>query len=153
VTISGGVQVSALVAVNAVGDIRDPETGKIVAGARRAPGSMDFVDSEARIKQGVRAGFIRTNTTLAVVATDAALDKVQATKMAALAQLGMARTIYPVNMMSDGDLVFALSLGKLKADLDALGVAAAEALSKAILRAVRFAPTLGGVPGLAGERR
>jgi L-aminopeptidase/D-esterase-like protein len=60
----------------------------------------------------------------------------------------MARTISPVNTLSDGDLVFALSLGNASAPLDALGVAAAEAVSEAILRAVRLAPTLGGVPGL-----
>jgi L-aminopeptidase/D-esterase-like protein len=73
---------------------------------------------------------------------------VQATKLAQMAGLGMARTIYPVNTMSDGDLVIALSLGNESANVDALGVAGAEALAQAIVRAVRLAPTLGGLPGL-----
>jgi L-aminopeptidase/D-esterase-like protein len=90
------------------------------------------------------------NTTLAVVASNAALTKVQATKLAQFASLGMARTIYPVNTMADGDIVFALSLGTQKADINTLGSAAAEALAQAILRAVRLATSLAGVPGLGG---
>jgi len=88
------------------------------------------------------------NTTLAVVATNARLTKVQATKLAQLGSLGMARTIYPVNTMTDGDTVFALSIGEREADINALGVAAAQAVADAILRTVRLARTLGGVPGL-----
>ncbi len=144
-----GVRVSALAAVNAVGDVRDPRTGALIAGARKSPESMELADTDALMKRGLRGGFRRENTTLAVVATNAKLDKVQATKLAQLAGLGVARTIYPVNTMSDGDLVIALSLGNEKADIDTLGIAAAEALSQAIVRAVRLAPTMGGVPGLA----
>ncbi len=143
-----GIQVAALAAVNAVGDVIDPSTGKIVAGARTAPGSMEFADSAKLMKTGTRAPLTRTNTTLVCVATNAQLDKVQATKLAQLAQLGVARTIRPVNTMSDGDVVVALSLGTAQAPVDALGVAAAEATSEAILRAVRQASMLGGVPGL-----
>ena len=94
------------------------------------------------------AGGSRENTTLAVAATNARLSKLGATKLAQLASLGIARTIYPVNTMSDGDITFALSLGNERADIDALGVAAAEAIAQAVLRAVKLAPTLGGVPGL-----
>jgi L-aminopeptidase/D-esterase-like protein len=144
-----GVRVSTLVAVNAVGDIRDPQTGALIAGARKSPQSLELAGSEAQMKRGVQGGFRRENTTLAVVATNAKLNKVQAAKLAQLASLGMARTIYPVNTMSDGDLVIALSLGNEAANIDALGVAAAEALSQAIVRAVRSAPTMGGLPGLA----
>ena len=72
----------------------------------------------------------------------------QATKLAQFGSLGMARTIYPVNTMFDGDITFALSLGDQTADINALGVAAAEAVAQAILRAVKLAKTLGGVPGL-----
>jgi L-aminopeptidase/D-esterase-like protein len=143
------VRVAALVAVNAFGDVRDPQTGKIVAGARRSPQSREFADSALQLKRGARGGFRRENTTLVVVATNARLSKVEAKKLAEQAQLGVARTISPVNTMSDGDLVIALSLGVAQASLDALGVAAAEAAAQAILRAVRLAPTLGGVPGLA----
>lgn len=144
-----GVRVSALVVVNAVGDIRDPQTGALIAGARKSPESMELADTELQMKRGLRGGFRRENTTLAVVATNAKLNKVQATKLAQLAHLGMARTIYPVNTMSDGDLVIGLSLGKETANIDSLGVAAAEALAQAIVRAVKLAPTMGGVPGLA----
>jgi L-aminopeptidase/D-esterase-like protein len=144
--------VSALAVVNALGDVRDPATGKIIAGARRAPDSREFADSARLMKASGPTGFTRSNTrsntTLVVVATNAALDKVQATKLAQLGQLGVARSIYPVNTMSDGDIVIALSIGTSRAPVDALGVAAAEAVAEAILRAVRLAPTLGGIPGL-----
>jgi L-aminopeptidase/D-esterase-like protein len=146
-----GVLVSALAVVNAFGDVIDPETGKIVAGARRAPDSREFADTARQLKRGARATFSsRENTTLVVVATNARLTRVEARKLAQQAQLGMARAIRPVNTMLDGDLVVALSLGTHQADLNALGVAAAEAVSGSILRAVRLAPSLGGLPGLAG---
>jgi L-aminopeptidase/D-esterase-like protein len=143
-----GIMVSALAAVNARGDVIDPTTGKIVAGTRVAAGSAEFADSAKLMKNGGVGGFARGNTTLVVVATNAKLDKVGANRLAHVAHNGMARTIRPVNTLSDGDLVFALSLGTASASLDALGVAATEAVSEAILRAVRLAPTLGGVPGL-----
>jgi L-aminopeptidase/D-esterase-like protein len=150
VTLPGGVLVSALCAVNAVGDVRDPANGAIVAGARKAPASHEFADSEHAILTGHLLARARSNTTLGIVATNATLDKVQATKLAQMASLGMARAIYPVNTMSDGDTIFALSLGTQKADVNTLGVAAAHALAQSILRAVRTAKTLGGIPGLAG---
>jgi L-aminopeptidase/D-esterase-like protein len=147
------VRVSALVAVNAVGDIRDPQSGALIAGARKSPESMELADSERLMKRGMQGGFRRENTTLAVVATNARLTKVQAVKLAQLASLGMARTIYPVNTMSDGDLAIGLSLGNENASVDALGVAAAEALSQAIVRAVKLSTSMGGLPGLAGLLR
>jgi len=153
VSLSGpyeGISVAALAVVNAFGDVVDPASGKILAGARVAPDSREFADTAEQLKRGATAGFARTNTTLVVVATNAALDKAGARKLAALAQIGMARTIRPVNTPYDGDVVMALSLGERQADLTALGVAAADAVSEAVLRAVRLAPTLGGVPGLAG---
>jgi L-aminopeptidase/D-esterase-like protein len=150
VTLPGGVLVSALVAVNALGDVRDPATGKIVAGARKDASSREFVDSAGEMMRGVAIGGTTGNTTLAVVATNARLNKVQANKLAQFASLGMARAIYPVNTMADGDIAFALSLGAVQADINILGVAAAEAVAQSILRAVRLAKTLGGVPGLAG---
>jgi L-aminopeptidase/D-esterase-like protein len=149
---NAGVIVSALAVVNAIGDVRDPATGKIVAGARKtaesAPGEANFADSARLMKSMGPTGFTRENTTLVVVATNAALTKVEATKLAQLGQLGVARAINPVNTMSDGDLVVAMSCGASRAPIDALGVAAAEAVAEAILRAVRMAPPLGGLPGL-----
>ena len=150
VTLAGGVIVSALAVVNAVGDVRDPATGKIVAGARVSPAGRDFADSNKLVLQGTPAGFRAGNTTLVTIATNAALTKVQATKLAQFGSIGMARTIAPVHMMSDGDTVIALSAGSLKANLDTLGVAAAEAVSQSILRSVRLAKSLPGLPGLAG---
>jgi L-aminopeptidase/D-esterase-like protein len=133
--------------VNAFGDVRDPATGKIVAGARRTANGAEFADT-ARLMKSVDPATSRSNTTLVVVATNASLTKVEATKLAQLASLGMARTIDPVNTTFDGDLVVALSLGQMKAPVNSLGVAAAQAVAQSILRAVRLAPTLGGVPGL-----
>ncbi|MEO8369128.1 MAG: P1 family peptidase [Candidatus Solibacter sp.] len=150
VTLPGGVLVSALVAVNALGDVRDPANLNIVAGARKTAASREFVDSNAAMLQGAVIGGSTGNTTLAVVATNARLNKVQANKLAQFASLGMARTIYPINTMSDGDVAFALSLGALQADINNLGVAAAEAVAQSILRAARLAKTMGGLPGLAG---
>ena len=149
VELPSGVKVASLVVVNAFGDVRDPATGQVVAGARKAPGSREFASTEEEMKRRPPTGFGARNTTLAVVATNARLSKVQARKLAQLASLGVARTIYPVNTMFDGDMVFALSLGSQEAPIDALGVAAAEAVSASILRAVRLAKSLGGVPGLA----
>jgi len=148
VTLGGGVMVSALVVVNAFGDVRDPATGKILAGARTGAESTEFADTEERMKRGAAGGFPLRNTTLVVVATNAHLSKVEATKLAQQAGLGMARTIYPVNTMFDGDLVFALSLGDRQADINVLGVAAAEAVAQSIMRAVKLSKSLGGVPGL-----
>jgi L-aminopeptidase/D-esterase-like protein len=151
IEIAGGVLVAALAVVNAFGDVLDPATGRPLAGARVAPGSPELADMSACMKRGVvRERFgVGSNTTLAVVATNARLDKPQASKLAAMAQAGCARALSPVHTLFDGDLVFSLSLGDAPADLNALGVAAAEAVAEAIVRGVRMARSLGGVPGLA----
>ncbi len=148
VTLPGGVLVSALLVVNAFGDVRDPATGRILAGARKAPDSREFANAIEVIKQRPPAPLVRTNTTIGVVATNARLTKVEATKLAQFGSLGMARTIYPVNTTNDGDTLFALSAGDRRGDINTLGAAAAEAVAEAILRAVRSAKPLGGVPGL-----
>ena len=144
---AAGVRVASLVALNAFGDVRDPETGKLIAGARKAPNSRELAGTEREMKSGRRGSFIQFNTTLAVVATNARLSKVAVTKLAQSASLGMARTIHPVNTMFDGDITFALSKGEAQADINTLGVMAAEAVAQAIVRAVKMAPTLGGIPG------
>jgi L-aminopeptidase/D-esterase-like protein len=148
VSLPDGVMVSSLAVVNAFGDVRDPASGRILAGARSTPDGSDFADTQERMKRGAAGGFPLRNTTLVVVATNARITKVQANKLAQQASLGMARTIFPVNTMFDGDIAFALSLGDRQADINVLGVAAAEAVSQAILRAVKLAKSLGGVPGL-----
>lgn len=148
VNLSKGVMVSALAAVNALGDVVDPANGTIIAGARKAPDSREFLNTAEAMKAGSRAGYAPSHTTLVVVATNARLSKVMANKLAEFASLGVARTISPVWTMFDGDVTLGLSLGALEADINALGVAAAEAVSQSVMRAVRLAPTLGGVPGL-----
>ena len=143
-----GVAVAALAAVNAVGDVRDPATGKLLAGTRVSPTSRELANSALLLKRGARGQ--SGNTTLVIVATNAALNKVQTNKLAQFGSLGVARAINPVWTMSDGDIVFALSYGSGRADLNALGVAASEAVGQAIVRAVQTAKSMAGLPGLAG---
>jgi L-aminopeptidase/D-esterase-like protein len=152
----GKAKVSALAAVNAYGDVLDPATGRILAGARVSPASKEFADTVKVMKDRVVSGSFgrqpvrRENTTLVVVATDANLNKVQASRLAQFASQGMVRSIRPVNLGMDGDVAFALSCGDIAIPLDVLCVAAAEAVAEAVARAVKTAKSLGGVPGLAG---
>ena len=144
-----GVRVAALAVVNAFGDVRNHETGQLIAGARHSPNSSDLIDTALQLKSGARGGFPRTNTTLVVVATNAQMNKTAASKLAQHASAGMAQTLSPAWTIYDGDLTIALSCGESKADITALG-AAAEATAIAIVRAVQLAPSMNGVPGLAG---
>jgi L-aminopeptidase/D-esterase-like protein len=148
VTLPGNILVAALVAVNAFGDVIDPTSSKVVAGARKTADSKEFLDAAKSIREGMRMNAGGNNTVIGVVATNARLSKTQATKLAQLTHHGLVRTISPAHTIFDGDTLFALSVGKETADFVTLGVAAAEAMAQAILRAVRSAQTLGGVPGL-----
>jgi len=148
--------VAALAVVNAFGDIRDPESGNIIAGTRTAKDSMAFVDTAAAIDRGdVRPSFSGANTVLAVVATNVALTKIEAQCVATLASAGMAKVISPAHTQFDGDIVFVLSVAPgasaAKADVNALGTAAAEAVARAIVRGVTQVETLGDVPGIKGR--
>jgi L-aminopeptidase/D-esterase-like protein len=148
VSLRDGVIVSALAAVNSFGDVVHPRTKTIVAGCRKAPDSREFANTAELIRTG--SGMPAShNTSLVVVGTNARLTKVQATKLAQLAQHGLVQSISPVHTIHDGDIVFALSAGEKTAEFSALGIAAADAVAESIVRAVRFAWTLGGVPGLA----
>ena len=139
--------VQALAVVNAFGDVVDPASSHIVAGARATAEAFEFAGTSEQMFQGrAHKGFGVTNTTLVVVMTNALLDKLQATKVAQMAQDGLARAVQPVHTQFDGDLVFALSVGQKRADLNTLGTAAAEVTARAILRAVKTAKSLGGVP-------
>jgi L-aminopeptidase/D-esterase-like protein len=140
-----GIVVGALAAVNSLGNVVDPRSGEIVAGARRM-GAEGFVDMEATLLGGLPGVQTPlTNTTLGVVATDAALTKAQATKVAQMAQDGVARAIRPAHTPFDGDLVFALSLGEREGDVGQVGALAARVLAEAVVRAVRKARGLHGV--------
>ncbi len=147
----GGTTLSALAVVNAVGDVRDPATGAIVAGARGADGRLRNTAHALLAGEAPIRPLAGGATTLAVVATEARLDKAQATKLAQMAHDGLARSIHPVHQPSDGDMVFSLATGATgPADLGLLGVMAVEALAQAVLDAVRSARGLPGLPA-AGE--
>ncbi|MDM0011823.1 P1 family peptidase [Variovorax sp. J22P168] len=140
-----GVTVGALIACNALGDVLDPHTARVIAGARTEDGSA-LLDTRRALLRGdlpqpLLAG---TNTTLGVIATDAVLTKVQANRLATVAHDGLARAINPVHTMSDGDTLFALATGRVALEGDApgmsaLGAMAAEVVAVATLRAVRAA--------------
>lgn len=144
-----GVVVGALVAVNAVGDVRDPETGTLIAGARDAPDGRRLVDTARALLTGSGAlGRFAAppHTTIGVVATDARLTKVECAKLASLAMVGFARALSPPHTAFDGDTLFALSVGDAPADITRLGLASADAVARAIARAVRAAVSLPGLP-------
>jgi L-aminopeptidase/D-esterase-like protein len=142
-----GVEVGALVAVNAVGDVRDPETGRLIAGTRDAPDGRRLIDTAAAIAAGEPPpGFRPVNTTIGVVATSAALDKSGAKRLAELGIDGFARALSPPHLSSDGDALFALSVGAGRGDLALLGEAAAQLVARAIVRAVTMATPLPGLP-------
>ena len=141
----GGVTVGALIACNALGDVIDPDTAQVVAGARTADGGS-LLDTRRALLRGelpqpLLAG---TNTTIGVVATDAVLTRVQAHRLAMVAHDGLARSINPVHTMSDGDTLFALATCRVAlADgtpgMTVLGAMAAEVVARATVRAVRAA--------------
>jgi L-aminopeptidase/D-esterase-like protein len=142
----GGVTVGALIAVNALGDVIDPDTTLPVAGARTEDGGA-LRDTRRALLRGElpRPLLAGTNTTIGVVATDAVLTKVQANRLASVAHDGLARAINPVHTMSDGDTLFALATGRVPIDgpdagdrpgMTVLGTMAAEVVARATLRAV-----------------
>jgi L-aminopeptidase/D-esterase-like protein len=143
--IAGDVVVAALVVVNAVGDVIEPGTGKILAGPRK-PDGRGFLSTSRLWKGEFKEVVPPFNTVIGVVATDAKLSKTEANRLARVAQVGIARTIDPCHTMYDGDALFTLSLGEKEADLSALGAVAAEVVAEAIVRAIQKAETLAGVP-------
>jgi L-aminopeptidase/D-esterase-like protein len=144
-----GVFVGAIVAVNAFGDVVDPSTGRIVAGARGPDGFVDTV-SVLRAAGGPPLKFapVSTNTVLAVVATSARLDKEGANVLAQMASAGLSRTIRPAHAQVDGDTVFALAAGDGACDVSLLGAVAADLVAEATLRGVRRASSLAGTPSI-----
>jgi len=143
--IGGGIIVAALVVVNAVGDVIDPGTGKILAGPRHQQ-NKGFLSTVEILKQACnKQGSVPSNTTLGVVATNASLNKEQINKVAQMAQDGVARAINPSHTMYDGDAMFALSLGEKVSDVTIVGSVAAEVVADAIIRAIQQAETIDGV--------
>jgi L-aminopeptidase/D-esterase-like protein len=147
IRLPSGLVVAALVAVNAVGDIIDPSTGQVVAGARGADGKL--LDARKLLRAGGgRSGRAGENTTIGVVATNAKLTKVQAQKMAEMASDGYARAISPVHTPGDGDTIFSLATGTWDGQVNygTVGSLAAEAMAEAIVRAATQAVASNGLP-------
>ncbi len=157
IKLTEGLVVAAIVAVNCTGDVIDPRSGKIVAGARTSDGK-GFLDIARTLRSG--RGVTLTggrggagageNTTIGVVATNARFDKTQMTKVAEMAHDGLARAINPAHTLYDGDTLFALSTGTstVSANLTAIGALAAEVVTDAILRAVKRATSIPGYPAV-----
>ena len=150
----GSLKVGAVVAVNAFGDIYDWKTGKKAAGLLNEDRSS-FSDSEEKLFETatvIENKFVG-NTTIGVVFTNAQFSKAELCKIAGMAQNGYARSIRPVHTTADGDSIYAVSLGKEKADLDVVGTLAARVISEAILRAVENAESAYGYPALKDLKR
>lgn len=153
IDLGGGLTVGAIFAVNCFGDVIDPATGKILAGARTPPAGTEFANTLASMRTLIGKNVTRfasadatRNTVIGVVASNAKLTKEETNKVAQMAHDGLARTIQPAHTMFDGDTIFALSTGRKSANVNLIGASAAEATARAVLHAVRFATSLGGRP-------
>ena len=147
IRLPNGLIVAAIVAVNAVGDIIDPETGQVVAGVRGADGKL--LDARKVLRGGgAQPGRAGENTTIGIVATNAKLTKVQAQKMAMMANDGYARAISPAHTPGDGDTIFSLATGSWDgtANYGTVGALAAEAMAEAVVRAAVMATSSNGLP-------
>jgi L-aminopeptidase/D-esterase-like protein len=144
-----GVEVGALIVVNAFGDIVDPALGRPIAGCRKNALSHELIDSDREMQRllKVRAFLDGQQTVVGVVATNVWLNKTQLTKVAQMAHDGLARTVYPAHTLYDGDTLFAMSCGEMDAvEVSVVGALAAAATAEAILRAVWNARSLGSLP-------
>lgn len=154
ITVPGGPTVAAVVAVNAFGDVRDPENGTLVAGCRTGPDTLELADAERELAalppdyDGRWTG----NTTLAVVMTDAVLSRVAASKVCQMAFGGFYRALAPAISLFDGDLVITLSLGERRAHPNQVGVLAARVVERAIVTAVTEADGFGLLPAVRDLR-
>jgi len=141
-----GIVVGAIAAVNALGDVYDPNTGDFVAGIRTKQKTLEWMRLASRVP------VLRRNTVIGAVAVNANFTKAEMMRIAQMAHDGMARAIRPVHTQYDGDAIFALATGGKRADLSTVGAFAAEAFATAIIRAVRASVSAGGLPGLAGKK-
>jgi L-aminopeptidase/D-esterase-like protein len=155
ITLPNGLIVAAIVAVNAVGDIIDPATGRIVAGVRNPDGT--FADARKILRSGGPAQPPRAgeNTTIGLVATNAVLSKAQVTRMAMMADDGYARAISPSHTNGDGDTIFSLATGRWNGtpDITMIGALAAEAMADAVVRAGTQATGVAGIPAARDLKR
>jgi L-aminopeptidase/D-esterase-like protein len=149
-TVPGGPTVAAAVAVNAFGDVRDPDSGRLLAGCRSAPDALELASAErvlAALPAGAAHGW-EGNTTLAVVMTDAALPRLAASKVCQMAFAGLYRALAPAVSLFDGDLVVTLARGEVPAHPNQVGVLAARAVERAIVTAVTEADGFGLLPAV-----
>lgn len=148
VTLPNGLQVGAVVAVNAIGDIIDPDTGRVVAGVRNPDGTL--ADARLLLRAGTRRETPRAgaNTTIGLVATNATLTKAQAQRVALMADDGLARAIFPSHTLGDGDTVFSLATGTWNGTVDVsqIGALAADVMARAIVRAATEATSVANIP-------
>ncbi len=153
---TGGVVVGALAAVNALGDVVDERTGEILAGLRDEKG-IRLVSTAELLRQGIRKeGFgkpYKGNTTIGVIATNVALNREDAIKVAQMAHNGLAKVISPINTTFDGDIIFALSLGNREGDVNHVGALAEAAIMEAVKRGVMKADGFGIVPAYCDLRK
>jgi L-aminopeptidase/D-esterase-like protein len=157
IDIGGGIKVGALIAVNAFGDVIDPNNGTILAGARtfqKGPVKIGKEKVYANTLEIMRTTIGRTvlhmaskqNTVIGVIVTNAVLTKEETNKVAQMSQDGLARAIRPTHTMLDGDTLFVLATGKKKADVNIIGSYAAEVTASAIVNAIKFAEPAAGLP-------
>jgi len=150
ITLPNGLSVGAIVAVNAVGDIIDPDTGQVVAGVRNPDGSL--ADARTLLRTGQTGPRPRAaeNTTIGLVATNARLTKSQAHRMALMADDGLARAIFPAHTQGDGDTVFSLATGQWTGEVDItqIGALAADVMARAIVRGATAATGLPKIPAV-----
>ena len=148
----GKLQIGAIAAVNALGDVYDWKTGKTIAGLLTEDG-RGFRDTTEIMAQSiaVKDNKFVDNTTLGVILTNASFNKSQLCKIAGMAQDGLARSVRPVHTSADGDSIYAVATGEIQADMDLVGILAAEVMSEAITRAVTSAESAYGLPA-AGEK-
>lgn len=141
-----GLKVGALVAVNCLGDVVDPLSGKRLAGPlnedmQTLGDTEEIMISSYSDKKNLFSG----NTTIGVVATNATFTKAEVTKLASMAQNGYARTMRPAHSMYDGDTIFTMSTGSVEADLSVVGLLAARVMERAVIAAVKNAESLCGL--------
>lgn len=141
-----GVTIAAIIACNAVGDVVDPQTGAILAGARTSPDSLNRLNAVSAELEGLSASGLHagSNTTIGAIMTDATLTKAQAQRLAQIGHDGLARTIRPVHTAMDGDTLFALATGTNPAPVDVmqLATAATEVTAMAVINAISHAQSL-----------
>lgn len=141
----GDLKVGAIVAVNALGDIIDPETGEVLAGLldedkKNLAGTENIMAKKYSEKKNIFSG----NTTIGVVATNGIFTKAEANKLASMSHNGYARTMRPAHSIFDGDTIFAMATGKIEADINVVGFLAARAMERAVVNAIKSAESAYG---------